>query len=145
MAPSTKWVDVTKTRQYSVEFATVKIHKTYQSKYKNRQNFAKKRIQNVEQWLLALDLAGWHISRYHTWLHSDTEFPFGLRVLAFSKILSILSGLAPGLFQNFFKIHPDCYQASPTIARGPSTRCFKFQKFSDLLLILAATWSQFPQ
>ena len=77
--------------------------------------------------------------RHHTWLHSDTEFPSGSRALAFSKILSNLSKLVPGLFQIFFKIRPDCYQASPTIARGPSTKCFKFQNFSDLFSIFVAT------
>ena len=100
-----------------------KKHKTYQSKYKSGRNFEKKKKER----------------RHHTWLHSDTEFPSGSRALAFSKISSNLSKLVPGLFQNFFKIRPDCYQASPTIARGPSTKCFKFQNFSDLFSIFVAT------
>jgi hypothetical protein len=54
-----------------------------------------------------------------TWLDTEREFPSGEVALAFSKISSMLSGFAPGLFQNFWKIRPDWYQASPTIARDP--------------------------
>ena len=60
----------------------------------------KKRVQKVEQRPLALDLAGWHMSGHHTWLHSDTEFPSGSRALAFSKIFQF----CPDWFLAFFKI-----------------------------------------
>ena len=80
------WVDVTKKRQHSIEFSMTKIHETYKFKHKSGQNFKKKEyLQKVERRLLVPDLAGYHMSGHHTWLHSDTEFPSGWRALAFSK------------------------------------------------------------
>ena len=51
------------------------------------------------------------------------------RALAVSKTSSIL---APGLFQNFFEIRPDCYQASPNIARGPGMGYEGFNCIADV-------------
>ena len=97
-----------------------KTHETHNSKHKSGRNFEKKeyRKSNGDYWRRT-----WPASicpdtvRGYTVI--CTEFPSGWRALAFSKISSILSGLAPGLFQNFDKMHPDCYQASPTIGWGP--------------------------